>query len=425
MVAYGVITPEELAEIHDIGQKMDRARPSRYLAQELERQQKARDAAEKAAIKAQKKAEAEERRRERAELIAQRHATDIVYLGRGVSQWLDDRTTNVRKLEAAGLPVLATPADLAAAMDLDVPTLRWLAFHHEAPALLHYHHFTVPKRSGGTRQLSRPLTKMAAAQHWILRNILDQVPVHQAAHGFTRGRSTVSNAQPHLGQEMVINCDLEDFFPTITWPRVCGFFRKLGYSPCISTILAMLCTESPRRVVRYAGRKVFVATGPRSLPQGAPTSPALSNAICYRLDARLSGMATKRGWTYTRYADDMTFSASGEAAQSAGRLLARVRHVVAEESFAVNEAKTRVQRCCNRQSVTGIVVNEKPNLPRQHLRRLRAILHRAQTEGLEAQNREGHPNFEAWLVGHIAHVTMVHPEQGRALQAALDRVRGG
>src|SRR5690606_3022555 len=104
-------------------------------------------------------------------------------------------------------------------------------------------------------------------------------------------------------------------------------FQQLGYSPAVATILALLCTECPRQTVEYAGTRYHVAVSPRSLPQGACTSPALSNLTARRLDARLQGIAAKLGWRYTRYADDLTFSANGDAADLAGYLLARLRHI--------------------------------------------------------------------------------------------------
>ncbi len=138
------------------------------------------------------------------------------------------------------------------------------------------------------------------------------------------------------------------------------------------------------------------------------------------MDSRLSGIAAKLGWTYTRYADDLTFSADGEAGDKVGYLLARIRHIAQDEGFTVNESKTRVQRRNTAQAVTGLVVNQRVAVPRATVRRLRAILHRARREGLAAQNRHGHAHFEAWLRGMIAYVSMAHPEQGRKLKAAFD-----
>ncbi|HVW37484.1 MAG TPA: reverse transcriptase family protein, partial [Pirellulales bacterium] len=361
-------------------------------------------------------------RRLRTEAVAMRRATDIVFLGRGVSRRLADRAAHVERLERLGLPLLAEPSDVAKALGISISRLRWLAFHNEAATRIHYVRFSVPKRSGGVRELSAPHRSLAAAQQWILDNILVRVPVHDAAHGFVTGRSTVTNATPHAGKHVIVNADLKDFFPSITFPRVRGVFENLGYSPAAATILALLATEAPRRTMVYAGQTYEVATGPRALPQGACTSPALSNLVARRMDSRLSGIAAKLGWNYTRYADDLTFSAEGEAGEKVGYLLARIRHIAQDEGFAVNESKTRVQRPNTAQTVTGLVVNHRVAVPRTTVRRLRAILHRAGREGLAAQNREGREHFEAWLRGMIAYVSMANVEQGEKLRLAWKSV---
>ena len=419
MVGQGLLTPEELTEIHRVGDEMAKLQPQLAGAAVIAETAVRADEEERKRIKEQKKAEAAERKRMRAEQVARRRQTDIIFLGRGVSRGLCDRRTNVEKLTEAGLPVLATPADIASALGVTVPRLRWLAFHSDASPITHYVRFTVPKRRGGTRALFAPHHDLAAAQQWVLENILSKLSFHPAAHGFVAGHSTVSNAAGHVSREVVVNCDLTNFFPTISFPRVRGGFEMLGYSPAAATVLALLCTEAPRRAVIYAGKTFHVATGSRALPQGACTSPALSTLIARRLDARLSGIATKLGWNYTRYADDLTFSADGEATRKIGYLLARVRHIAQDEGFTVNESKTRVLRRSARQTVTGVVVNDRPGVPRRQVRRLRAILHRAKSEGLAAQNRENRPNFEAWLRGMIAYIGMVNEKQARPLREAL------
>ncbi len=420
MTAHGLLTPDELREIHAVGAKMDSIRPDLAVAHQMAGAAVKRSKEEREALEQRKKAEAAQRRRLQAEAVAQRRASDIVFLGRGVSRRLADREAHVDRLERLGLPVLAEPSEVAEALGISIPRLRWLAFHNEAATRVHYVRFTVPKKSGGVRELSAPHRSLSAAQQWILNNILARVPVHDAAHGFVGGRSTVTNAAPHTGKRVVLNADLKDFFPTITLPRVRGVFENLGYSPAAATILALLCTEAPRRPMEYAGKRYEVATGPRALPQGACTSPALSNLVVRRLDSRLSGIAAKLDWTYTRYADDLTLSADGEAGDKVGYLLARIRHIVQDEGFAVNESKTRVQRPNTAQSVTGLVVNRRVAVPRSTVRRLRAILHRARWEGLAAQNRQGRLHFEAWLRGMIAYVCMVHPEQGQKLKAEYE-----
>jgi RNA-directed DNA polymerase len=366
---------------------------------------------------------AAQRRAQRAAAIAHRRANDIVYLGRGVSRGLSHRQSDAARLQQYNLPVLTTPADVAQALGITVPQLRWLCFHREAAQRIHYTLYFVPKRSGGTRQLAAPHRTLARCQRWVLQHILAQLPAADAAHGFVAGRSTRTNAAPHVGQDVVVNLDLCDFFPSITFVRVRGAFHGLGYSLAAATLLALLCTEAPRLETALDVRRRFVAQGPRCLPQGACTSPALSNWIARRLDARLSGLASILGWNYTRYADDLTFSTSGDAAARVGYLLARVRHIAADEGFAVNEPKTRVLRRHTAQTVTGVVVNDRPGVPRGLVRRLRAILHHARREGLASQNRAGHRDFESWLRGMIAYVAMINPEQGARLQQALQQVR--
>jgi RNA-directed DNA polymerase len=419
MVGMGLISEHELAEIHDLGEKMaEYQSDAAFIASSGERAV-AQSREERQRQKAQKKADAEERRKSRREQIAQRRANDIVFLGRGVSRGLADRRSNIELLQSNSLPVLSTPADLAAAVGVSISQLRWLAFHSDAPTRVHYVCFDVPKKSGGLRRLAAPHRKLAEVQHWVLTNILNLLPVHPSAHGFVAQRSVLTNAHPHVGGSVVINVDLNNFFPTITLPRVDGLFRKLGYSPAVASILALLCTECPRQELKLGDTVYYAATGPRALPQGACTSPAISNQIATKLDRRMEAMAEKLTWKYTRYADDLTWSTMGEIAPSIGYVLARIRHIVQDEGFELNHAKTRVQRRNQQQSVTGVVVNDHVNVPRETIRRIRAILHNAKQTGLNAQNRDDHLHFRDWLVGMIGWIHMVNPEQGEKLRSQL------
>jgi retron-type reverse transcriptase len=175
--------------------------------------------------------------------------------------------------------------------------------------------------------------------------------------------------------------------------------------------------------VQYDGKPYHVALGPRGLPQGACTSPGLSNQVARRLDRRLAGLAKKLGLACTRYADDITLSGGPEVMDKIGYLMARVRHIAQEEGFAVQERKSRVQRRNTAQVVTGLVVNDKPGVRRRELRRIRAILHRARREGLDFQNREKRPNFRAWLEGKIAWISMSRPEIGVRMKEQLRALR--
>lgn len=426
LILRGYLKPEQLVEIHRVGDLWLKFHEAERLASTAA-QKKTADIVEelkrqKIEKKKQKKLAAERRKKEHAEAVQRRKETDIIYLGRGVSAELFDRRSHIERLMERKLPLLSTPGEVARSLGLTISKLRWLCFHSEAAEKTHYAAFSVPKRSGGRRLIAAPMPELAAAQRWILREILDKVSVEAPAHGFLKTRSTLTNAVPHLGKDVIINVDLADFFPSIGFKRVRGVFKKLGYSPAASTILALIATESPRVPVEHDGVKYQVAIGERALPQGAPTSPALSNLIARKLDRRLLGVSKKFGWTYTRYADDLTFSAPEGHREEIARFLAKIRHICEDEGFRINLKKGRVQRKARRQLVTGVVVNQKPGLPREEIRKIRAILHQAKKTGLEAQNKEKRPNFEAHLRGKIAYLMMVDRAKGKKFMTELDAV---
>jgi retron-type reverse transcriptase len=264
------------------------------------------------------------------------------------------------------------------------------------------------------------LPKLKAAQHWIHREILEKLLVHGSAHGFLPGRNIASNAGRHMNSRIVLKMDIKNFFPTITLPRVRGVFRHAGYRKQISTLLALLSTESPREIVQHNGTKYFIATGPRCLPQGAPTSPALTNTICLRMDRRLSGLAKKLGWRYTRYADDLTFSLPQrhKGNPRLGTIIGQVSRIVADEGFEIHPRKTRVARQGARQQVTGLVVNNtgKPRVPRRLKRQLRAAIHNL-GQGKPLKDGE----TPETLAGYAAFVHMTDPKLGKKFLEALKR----
>ncbi len=427
MMSAGLLSAEQLAEIHRIGDLY-----SKY-AKDVQTIQHAGRIAGQAAVDAERKTRAEAREKKKAEAIEKREKrraeiehrkqNDIVFLGRRVSGGLADRESDVEKLRSLELPVLSTPAELAAAMEITIPNLRWLAFHADVATRTHYVSFDIQKKSGGLRRLSAPHKRLKAAQTWILENVLCAAVVHDAAHGFVPGRSTITGAKEHVGQAIVLNADLENFFPSIHWTRVRKVFQTLGYSPAVAAILALVCTECPRREVQFNGQTMYVATGPRGLPQGACTSPMLSNMVALRLDRRLVGLANKFGLKYTRYADDLTLSGGHDLGRRLGYVMARLRHIAADEGFAINESKTRVQRRHQAQSVTGLIVNDRVSVSRSELRRLRAILHSAKSQGLESQNRDNHPDYRGYLTGLLAYVAATRPALAAEMKRELDSIR--
>ncbi|MBI1947923.1 MAG: RNA-directed DNA polymerase [Deltaproteobacteria bacterium] len=368
--------------------------------------------------KAERKVLREAAARERREAFIKKKRATLVHLGLGVSGGLEKTGADEARLQAFELPVLRDGNDVAAAIGIPLGELRWLTYHRRGAPLVHYHRYDIPKKTGGARHISAPKGKLARAQQWVLDAVLDKVPASAHAHGFVRGRSVVTNARPHVKCKSVVNLDLKDFFPTITYRRAKGLFEHLGYGEHVATVLALLCTEPPRVLVEHDERRTHVAIGERVLPQGACTSPAITNLLCRRLDARLAGLARRLGLAYTRYADDLTFS--GDTVDERA-LLGAVRRVIAAEGFVVHPDKTRVMRKGRRQEVTGVVVNAKPSIAREQWRSLRAVLHNCAKHGLASQNREQHPDFAGHLAGKVAWVRMVDPRRGAQLGLLLQR----
>jgi RNA-directed DNA polymerase len=262
------------------------------------------------------------------------------------------------------------------------------------------------------------MPKLKAAQRWILRNVVERLPVHGATHGFLADRSIATNAAAHTGARIVLKVDLKDFFPTVTFRRAKGIFRRAGYRDQVATLMALVCTEAPREIVEHEGKQYFVALGPRCLPQGAPTSPGLTNTLCLRLDRRLTGLAKKLGWRYTRYADDLTFSLPEEHKDKprVGALLGSIGRIAVDEGFRVHPDKTHVARSGGRQKVTGLVVNGAgtPRVPRALKRQLRAAVHNL-AHGKPLQ----HGDTPARLAGYAAYVYMTDPALGARLLKQL------
>ncbi|MEO0557870.1 MAG: reverse transcriptase domain-containing protein, partial [Bacteroidota bacterium] len=267
----------------------------------------------------------------RAAAWAERQSREIVYLGDGVSGGLNHTDANSERLGENNLPVFHTALELAQAMAIELAELRFLTFTRRVSRVSHYRRFQMPKKRGGVRHISAPMPRLKRAQRWVLDELLSGIPLHDAAHGFVPERSIATNAAPHVGADVVVNMDLQDFFPTVTYRRVKGLWRALGYGQQVATILALLCTEPAIDETRLDGETFFVARGERVLPQGAPTSPALTNVLCRRLDARMQGMADHFGFAYTRYADDLTFSGSDDVLAALPKLLWASAQIVADE----------------------------------------------------------------------------------------------
>jgi len=216
--------------------------------------------------------------------------------------------------------------------------------------------------------------------------------------------------------------DLRDFFPTFGGVRIQNVFRALGYPEAVADLLGGVCTNAtPRHVWEGVGRSIepqHLAELRRlyarpHLPQGAPTSPALANICCYRLDCRLMAFAESAGAAYTRYADDLAFSGNEDFEKRIERFGVHVAGILHEEGFRVNHRKTRVMHRGVRQHLAGLVTNEKINVVRRDFDRLKAVLTNCVRLGPETQNRDRRPDFHSHLQGRVSFVEMVNPQKGK------------
>lgn len=224
-----------------------------------------------------------------------------------------------------------------------------------------YYKFTIPKKSGGEREISAPYPILLMAQNWIYHNLLACQPIHSAATGFIKNKSIKDNADVHLRSKYILKLDLENFFPSIGINRVIAVFLGMGYTPKLSYYLASLCCLNG------------------VLPQGAPTSPALSNIISKRLDYRIDGFALKNGLKYTRYADDIVLS--GDKIDAA--ILNLIQKIVDTEGFTIKEEKTRFYKERGQRIITGLSISgHKVTIPKVQRRAIRQELHYIKKYGL-------------------------------------------
>ena len=263
---------------------------------------------------------------------------------------------------------LASNRDLAEFLGVSLPHLTRLAYR--LPPTARYREFSIPKRGGETRIIAAPKEPLKYIQRQLATALLDVYVERQRdnVHGFLRNRSVKTNARKHRGRRWVLNVDLKDFFPSIHFGRIRGMFLRPPYSlpPSVSTTLANLCCLN------------------NVLPQGAPTSPIITNMLCAKLDRELIRLARRHGATVTRYADDITFSTNLEGFPDALARLAdggstvvgsALESVVVTNGFQVNASKVRLQGRRRRQEVTGLTVNQIVNLRPAYFKQIRAMLH--------------------------------------------------
>lgn len=288
------------------------------------------------------------------------------------------------------------------------PALSRLAHHwsknsnssdpNDSPFDALYHTYSLPKRAGGSRLITAPSDSLKYVQRLLVENGFRHIPLSTAAHGFRRDHSIKSNAVAHVGKVVVINVDIHRFFDSTNRERIFRAVRRLAEG------------KLSERTIQFI---TDLCTYQRALPTGAPTSPYVANIVLSSVDRALEKVCARHGISYTRYADDLTFSGPADAK----RILPFVEKVLGDLGYSIHGKKTQIYRRGRRQMVTGVVVNVRPNLPRRIRRRLRAAVHQ------RSRGRQplwhGRPISDQALAGHLSHLRMFSPVEAEALSRIL------
>lgn len=281
--------------------------------------------------------------------------------------------TEILKLNMLGLPIIQSLDDFTVVIHISKYTIYQLSHNSDK----YYKTYELPKKSGGKRTICQPSKKLKGLQSWILVNILNKIQVSSSCKGFRKGSSTLDNALPHIGSNAILNLDLKDFFPTVSSKQVFNVFKTIGYNNLIATVFTNICT--------YDGR----------LPQGSPCSPMLANIVAWTLDLRIQGYVGKRGISYTRYADDLTFSSLNPS--KIIKIIPVIKTIIEDENFIVNHKKTRIASSARAKVITGLIVNEdNVGIGKQKYKELRAKIHHL-TLPKEQTNEKLLNHVNGWL----------------------------
>lgn len=344
-------------------------------------------------------------------------------------EYISEVLTYVGVLETKGLPVIFDQRHLSFLLCKEYRNLKWLM----ASVSSYYKYFAIKKRRGGLRRIMSPYSELRDVQVWVKENILDKVNQPDYVTAFAKGRSILGNAKKHEGRKYILKIDIANFFETIDYMKVYKAFRKMGYEKSVSVCLATLCTTKidDYRFEQLEDQEDIQALfeklkeRPPFLAQGAPTSPGLANIVCYRMDRRMMGLANKHGFNYSRYADDMTFSADNKESLPK---IGMIRQIIESEGFHLKEDKTELLHEGNRQIVTGLLVDSRVRVPGSYKKDILRHIHFCQKYGgREHFNRiiPGKAYGKEWLAGRIRYVQSVEPDTAKKMWGEFEKIDWG
>lgn len=299
-------------------------------------------------------------------------------------------------------------------------TMKQLLYYCNPNHAFHrYRQFKIKKKSGGFRQITAPRNQSFMMLLQSINEIMKAMYIpSDHAMGFTEKRSVVTNATVHKSQNYVFNIDLKDFFPSVEQGRMMKrlTLAPFNFSPQIALLISGICSmrvkrEQPIETKKHDLDKRFMYV----LPQGAPTSPIITNMICDTLDRRLAGLAKRFGLHYTRYADDITFSSMHYVYSENGEFRKELVRIIKSQNFTINETKTRLQKHGSRQEVTGIIVSDKLNVTRKYVREIRSLLYIWEKYGYTAALSRFYPKYKA----EKGHIKKGNPDLTNVLEGKL------
>ena len=347
-------------------------------------------------------------------------------------EFIEETLKYAEILETQDLPVIFSTLHLSMLVGVNFQIIKGIISNTNS----HYTHYEIKKRKGGKRPISSPRRTLKKIQTWINTEILSKIEINENAYGFVPKKSIADNAKTHIGQECILNIDLLDFFDSIPEKRIYGIFKAFGYHTNLAVDLAKLCTSKRKTLTKVSfsldsSTKISTESliEKTFLPQGAVTSPSLSNIVARRLDKRLSGYAGKNNLKYSRYADDITLSGNGENIIK----ISALDKIVREEGFQINSKKTKLfKKEANKKIVTGLIVSDTVRIPKKFKKEVERHLFFCQKYGVEShikylENKYSYEKgyFKDWLRGKICFIFMVEPQEGEKLFEKFNNIEWG
>lgn len=338
--------------------------------------------------------------------------------------FVNDTLTYADNLIGKNLPVIFSLKHFAVLLNIDFESIMKIIRHRN----YHYAYYLIKKRSGGKRRIIAPYQDIKYIQNWIKVHILDKVQPSNFATAYVKGKSILVNAKTHSDNDIILNIDLKNFFESITEKRVYGIFKSLGYHPNLSVELARLCTVKISQNIFNALPDLeqsyfseLLNLNDAVLVQGAPTSPSLSNLICRRLDKRLSGLSNKNNCSFSRYADDITFSGQINGLPD----FRTIKRIVEDEDFEINYKKISKRKKGQRQIVTGLLVNGEVRIPKWYKKEIYRHLHFCKKYGAQSHFDRIAPDKgyrKEWIIGKIMYVNSIEPKEAKKMLKIVNEI---